>query len=137
MSGGKKMSRIRTAAVLVILAVIVTGISMANKPNVGEEDSITVSPSMLVLSRYVAAVTVHTNIRGSMARSNVWLYRAIDDEDNIVYINPVLVKTDSLGYLVAKFNAEQVKDIVEPGKIELTLETIDGFIASDKIQVKK
>jgi len=137
MSGEKKMSRIRTATVLVILAVIVTGISMANKPNGGEEDepSITISPSTLVLSRYVVDVTVHTNIRGSMSLNNLWLYRIIDDEK--VYIYPRFVKLDSLGYLVAKFYAEDVKAKVEPGKVELTLETNDGFSASDTIMVKE
>ncbi len=129
------MNSIRTATTLVILAVIITGMSMANKPNVGDEDSITISPSTLVLSRYVVDVTVHTNIRGSMSLNNLWLYRIIDDEK--VYFYPRLVKLDSLGYLVAKFYAEDVKTIVEPGKVELTLETIDGFSASDTIRVKE
>jgi len=128
------MSSIRTAAVLVILAVIITGISMANKPNDVTDPSITVSPSMLVLSRYVAAVTVNTNIKGSMDVKDVCLYRTKNGISGA--IQPYETFTDAMGYLVAKFNAEAVKYIVKIGTVELTLETTDGFIASDTIRVK-
>ena len=131
------MSNIRTATALVILAVIVTGISMANKPNDGEDDSITVSPSMLVLSRYVADVTVHTNLTGSRIVEDVVLYRTKNGKRISDLIRPCDTFTDAMNHLVAKFNAEDVKDIVEIGKVELTLEVTDEFIASDKIRVKR
>ena len=132
------MNSFRTAAVLVILAVIITGISMANKPNDVTEDSITVSPSTLVLSRYVADVTVHTNIKGLMAvGEELWLYRTKNGDIISDPIEPRDTFTDTMGYLVAKFYAEDVKAIVEPGKVELTLETTDGFKASDTIMVKQ
>jgi hypothetical protein len=135
MSGVSKMSSIRTTAVLVILAVIVTGISMANKPNVGDGINITVSPSTLMLSRDIACVTVHTNILGSVPKSNLWLFGITDDP-----IQPYLTKTDSMGHLVAKFSGLDIRTIVAPGRVELTLVGIDlddpSFSASDTIRVK-
>ena len=127
------MSSIRTATVLVLLAVMVTGISMANKPNVGDGINITVSPSTLMLSRDIACVTVHTNIPiGSVNRSSLLLYGIEDTEP----IDPYYTESDSLGYLVAKFSGIDIRTIVAPGQVELTLEG-PTFSASDTIRVKK
>ena len=138
------MNSIRTAATLVILAVIITGISMANKPNEGDGINITVSPSTLVLSRDICCVTVHSNISlilmtedelDSLSAS----LRLSGPEDDP--ITPYLIKADDCGDLVAKFDGTDVKTIVgvEPGEVELTLRfTISGesFSASDTIRVK-
>lgn len=134
------MSRIRTATVLVILAVIVTGISMANKPNVGAGFNITASPSTLVLSRDSVCVTIHTNIPiGLVDRSSLLLSGIKGDP-----IAPYKTKSDSLGHLVAKFNdldeENDIRAIVAPGPVTLTLTgvTVDGeFSASDTIRVKQ
>jgi len=138
MYGESNMSSIRTATVLVILAVIITGISMANKPNVEDGINITVSPSTLMLSRDIACVTVHTNIPiGSVDRSSLLLYGIEDTEP----IAPYYTKSDSLGHLVAKFDGDLARTIVEPGQVMLTLTglTVEDeiFSASDIIMVKK
>jgi hypothetical protein len=140
MSGGKEMSNIRTATVLVILAVIITGISMANKPNEGDGINITVSPSTLMLSRDIPCVTIHSNIPGVVEKEVLWLYGVADDP-----IQPYLTKTDARGHLVAKFSGIDIRTIVAPGKVELTLiededlgDNIDpAFSASDTIRVKQ
>ena len=125
------MSSIRAAATLVILAVIITGISMANKPNVGEETSITVSPSTLMLSRDIPCVTIHSNIPGVVAKENLLLFGI-----NEYPIQPYLTKTDAMGHLVAKFSGIDIRDIVAPGMVELTLIGPD-IEASDTIIVKE
>jgi len=129
------MSSIRTAAVLVILAVIITGISMANKPNEGDGINITVSPSTLMLSRDIPCVTIHSNIPGVVAKEYLWLYRSIDGELIGDPIQPYLTKTDAMGHLVAKFSGIAIRDIVAPGQVELTLIGPD-IDASDTIRVK-
>lgn len=129
------MNSIRTTATLVILAVIVTGVSMANKPNVGEEISITVSPSTLMLSRDIPCVTIHSNIPGVVAKEVLWLYGSIDGEIISDPIQPYLTKTDDMGHLVAKFTGPDIMTIVVPGKVELTLIGPD-IEASDTIRVK-
>jgi hypothetical protein len=143
-SGGSKMSSIRTAATLVILAVIITGISMANKPNVGDGINITVSPSTLMLSRDIPCVTIHSNIPDEVEEVDLWLYRSIDGVLISDPIQPYLTKTDAMGHLVAKFRGVDIRTIVAPGEVELTLiedenleDEIDPvFSASDTIRVK-
>jgi hypothetical protein len=125
------MNSIRAAATLVILAVIITGISMANKPNVGEETSITVSPSTLMLSRDIPCVTIHSNIPGVVAEEDLWLFGITEYP-----IQPYLTKTDAMGHLVAKFSGIDIRTIVAPGKVELTLIGPD-IEASDTIRVKE
>ena len=82
---------------------------------------IVVAPNTLVLSAPGAWVSVHTNLPfGSVAVA--W------------------TKADSRGNLVAKFDIDAVKAIVEPGEATLTLTgaMLDGepFAASDTISVK-
>ena len=131
------MSSTRTAAILVILAVIVTGISMANKPNEGEEISITVSPSTLMLSRDIPCVTIHSNIPyGLLVEATLWLSGPVGDP-----IPPCCpTKADLCGDLVVKFDGDLIRTIVKQGKVELTLTgvTVDGdaLSASDTIRVK-
>lgn len=118
------MSSIRTAEVLVILAVIVTGISMANKPNEGDGINITVSPSTLMLSRVIPCVTIHSNIPGSAPEEELWLYRTIDGVISSPQIQPYLAKTDSTGRLVAKFSDLEIRKIVAPDQVDLVLTRI-------------
>ena len=132
------MSSIRRVAVLVILAVIVTGISMANRPNEGDGINITASPSTLVLSRDSVCVTIHTNIPIGLVDRSSLLLSGIEDYS----IAPYRTKSDSLGHLVAKFNdldeENDIRAIVAPGQVtlELTVDIFDGeeykeFSASD------
>jgi len=130
------MSNIRTATALVILAVIVTGISMANKPNVGDGINITVSPSTLMLSRDIPCVTIHSNIDGVVPEEALSLFRTKDGEIISDPIQPYLTKTDAMGHLVAKFSDIEIRKIVAPGKVELTLIGPD-IEASDTIRVKQ
>jgi hypothetical protein len=133
------MNSIRTTATLVILAVIVTGVSMANKPNVGDGINITVSPSTLMLSRDIPCVTIHSNIPGVVAEEDLWLYGVTEYP-----IQPYLTKTDDMGHLVAKFTGPDIMTIVVPGRVELTLiedddledDVVPVFSASDTIRVK-
>lgn len=134
------MNSIRTATTLVILAVIITGMSMANKPNEGDGINITVSPSTLMLSRDIPCVTIHSNITGVVEKEYLWLFGIADDP-----IQPYLTKTDAMGHLVAKFSGIDIRTIVDPGKVELTLiedEDLEDYIepvfsASDTIRVKE
>ena len=143
------MNSIRTAAVLVILAVIVTGISMANKPNDEDGINITVSPSTLVLSRDIGCVSVHSNITESMmtgANVDLALLRLSGPVGG--FVEPYDMFLDNRGHLVFKFIADEVKEIVEVDRqVELSLvsvtieedetEIFDSLIASDTIRVKE
>ena len=52
----------RILAVVVLLAVVAGGISMANKPNEGDGISITIAPRTLAKSRPSRCLSVHSNI---------------------------------------------------------------------------
>jgi hypothetical protein len=127
------MNTIRTAATLVILAVIITGISMANKPNEGDGINITVSPSTLMLSRDIPCVTIHSNIDGSAPKEELWLYRTINGVISSPQIQPYLTKTDSMGHLVAKFSDVEIRKIVDPGPVDLVLTRIIITDASEEV----
>ena len=139
------MSLTRIATVLVVLAVIATGISLANKPNMGDEYNITVSPSTLVLSRYSADVTVHSNIPCDIVEDgSVRLYRITEMDGDVVYseeIVPISMFADNLGHLVGKFDTADVEEKVEPGEIEFVLTwdvDEDSFTSNpDTIMVKE
>ena len=137
------MNSFRTKTILVLLAVIITSISMANKPNEGEGINITVSPSTLVLSRDIGCVTVHSNIPFDPTADYLNLLCLSGPEG---LESPYLAKADSCGELVLKFDGSAIKTIVgeEPGQVELTLVTPDDqepsefiVIASDTIRVKE
>ena len=117
------MSSIRAAATLVILAVIITGISMANKSNDEDGINITVSPSTLVLSRDIGCVSVHSNITESMmtaADVDLALLRLSGPVGG--FVEPYDMFLDNRGHLVFKFIADEVKEIVEVGRqVELSL----------------
>jgi hypothetical protein len=92
---------------------------------------IQISPSTLNLEYQGTVVTVHTNIPFSAV------------EGATVYLNSVQIawwKADNQGNFVAKFKAEEVKGIVEPGDtaiLRLTGETTSGdyFSGIDEIRV--
>ena len=143
------MNSFRTKTILVLLAVIITSISMANKPNEGEGINITVSPSTLVLSRDIGCVTVHSNITESMmTETNVDLALLRLSGSVGGFVKPYDMFVDNRGHFVFKFIAEDVKEIVEVGhQVELSLvsvtidvdetESLDSLIASDTIRVKE
>jgi len=132
------MTSIRTGTILAVLAVVVTGISMANKPNEGNDYSITVSPNTLMLSRDIVCVTIHSNIP----------YEAVEVvalEIDGAEFSDYSTKPDSLGHLVVKLDGNAVKEVLEqnfdgPCLVEFTLDVqIEGkdVSASDKIRVKE
>ena len=130
------MKIIRSAIVVVLLVGIGSGIVIANKANEGEGDCITISPSTLVLSSFSGDVTVHSNIVYALVDcSSLELKNPAGD-----VVTPDSTKRDDCGHLVAKFNTEDVRDIVEPGQVTLTLsgvlEDSTLFAASDTITVK-
>lgn len=91
---------------------------------------VTVSPSTLVLSSQGQWVTVHTDIA----------YAAV--EKSTLELNGVAVawtKSDDKGFLVGKFNLDDVKSIVAPPSAELTLSGVcyDGtlFTGTDIVSV--
>ena len=126
------MKTICSAIVVVLLLGIGCGVLIANGATDGEGICITISPKTLVLSNDTGCVTVHTNVAIGL----------VDCESlQLDGISPYLTKEDSRGELVAKFDADAVKGIVEPGEVTLTLTGVlaDGteFAASDTIRVKE
>lgn len=96
----------------------------------GEEIAIVISPSTLNLDSAGEWVTVHAEIPFSVV------------DDASVELNGIPVEAtfaDNRGELVAKFLIGDVKEIVEPGLVTLTLAgtTIDGgpFSGTDTIRV--
>lgn len=126
------MKSIWTVMVVALLVVIGSGISMANKPSEGEGICITISPKTLVLNSDGGCVTVHTNISIELVDCNSLLLEGIA---------PYLTKADDRGELVAKFDTDAVKSVVDTGQVTLTLTGVleDGssFAASDTITVKE
>lgn len=92
--------------------------------------AIQVSPSILNLDSQGVWVTIHADIA----------YRDVDGFTVTLNGIPVeVVKADSRGDLVAKFCLDDVKDILEPGKVALTLTgvTSDGasFVGTTMVKV--
>ena len=81
------------------------------------EIEIQVSPQTIVLGSETVWVTVHTNMPYSRADRASLTLNGID----IAW-----TKSDLQGYLVAKFNQADVKEIVVPPSIELVLEGVTG-----------
>jgi hypothetical protein len=126
------MRTICSAIVVVLLLGVACGMVIANGASEGDGMCITISPKTLALSSDVTCVTVHSNIAiGLVDCASLQLEG----------ISPYLTKADSRGELVAKFHASEVKSIVEPGQVTLTLTGLlaDGtdFAASDTITVKE
>jgi hypothetical protein len=119
-------------AAVVLVVVVGTSMVTANKQNEGDEYSITIAPSTLVLSGPDTIVTVHSNIPyGTVVTTGLTLNG----------IEPTYTKADACGDLVVKFSQVDVKDIVDPGIAVLTLSGSlnDGslFAVSDDITVKE
>ena len=96
-----------------------------------EETAIAVSPAAISMGSQGTVVSVHTNIP----------YGAVDKAS--LTLNDVEIawtKSDTLGYLVAKFNLDDVKAIVSAPSSELTLTGVllngTPFAASDTVAVR-
>jgi hypothetical protein len=122
--------------VLVNTAAAVALAVFANNPLAAEEIAITVAPNVINIASASTVVTVHTDIPFSAVAGAT------------VELNGIEIswwKSDSRGYFVAKFEAGEVKGIVEPGtnaRLTLTGETKSGEVFSgsddvDVIEVKK
>jgi len=95
------------------------------------EITIKVTPRVLVLDSEGTLVTVHTDIA----------YYAVDTASLTLNGIPIAwTKADARGNLVAKFNQDDVKDIVAPPSVALELSgtTTDGtsFSGTDMIVIK-
>ncbi len=95
------------------------------------EITIKVTPRVLVLDSEGTLVTVHTDIA----------YYAVDTASLTLNGIPIAwTKADARGNLVAKFNQDDVKDIVAPPSVALELSgtTTDGtsFSGTDTIVIK-
>ena len=119
-------------AAVALMVVVGTSLVMANKATDGEGDCITISPNTLVLSSEDTIVTVHSNIPYALVNTVTLTLNGIP---------ATFSKADACGDLVVKFGRADVKDIVEPGIVTLTLSgrLQDGspFEASDTITVKE
>jgi hypothetical protein len=92
---------------------------------------IKVSPDVLALHSQGGRLTVHTDIAYSLVDKDTILLNGI--------LEPYIVKSDARGQLVAGFDIDEVKDMVEPPSATFTFtgETKDGddFIGTDTIRV--
>jgi hypothetical protein len=117
--------------VLVSIAAVVALFVLAASPLAAQEIAITVSPNVINIASASTLVTVHTDIP----------YSAVAGAT--VELNGIGIswwKSDNRGYFVAKFEAGEVKGIVEPGTtatLTLTGQTKDGqpFSGSDDVDV--
>ena len=121
-------------AAFFLMAVVCTGLVMANKATDGEGDCITISPKTLVLSSPDTIVTVHSNIP----------YVSVNTVSlTLNGIPATFSKADACGDLVVKFGREDVQGKVVTGIATLTLSGVlndeDGtpFEASDDITVRE
>ena len=117
---------------VIVMVAVSTSLVIANKPNEGDGDNITISPNTLVLSSPDTIVTVHSNIPyGSVDTASLTLNG----------IEATFTKADACGDLVVKFSRGDIQGIVEPGTATLTLlgSLKDGtaFSASDDITVRE
>ena len=126
------MRKSYVVAAVVLLVVVCSGLVMANKASDGEGYCITITPKTLVLSSPDTVVSVHSNIPYSSVNTVTLTLNGISAK---------FTKADACGDLVVKFNQVDVKEIVKPGIVTLTLsgELKDGtpFEASDTITVRE
>ena len=117
--------------VAALFVIVCGGLSIANKANDGDGICITVSPNTLVLSCDTGSVSVHTNVPIGLVDCSSVLLEGV---------TPYLVKADSCGHLVAKFDSSLIKEVVEPGQATLTftglLKDSTVFAVADTITVK-
>ena len=123
----KQTSRILIVFMLVgIFAVM----GYANSANKGDDPSISISPSTLVLKAPVKCVSVHSNLPYSLVDAS---------SVTLEGVAPYLVTADDLGDMVAKFDVDAIAEVVEAGEQILTMTCIfDGveISVSDGIRVK-
>ncbi len=82
-----------------------------------------VSPNVFILDHMGLTVSIHTEVKvSSVLRSSVVLHGV-----NGASITPLYITSDSRGNLVAKFESDDIKRIVEIPRTELSL---SGFFNS-------
>lgn len=128
----------RRSIISVIAICLAIGL-IAMSPSIGraQDATINVAPNMLVISSMGNKVTIHSNIpAGTVNVSTLEL-----SIDGIGSLTPISTFADARGQLVAKFDMEEVKGIVNVPSTELTLTGVyfEGgtFTASDVIEVKE
>ena len=126
-----KKALFSTAIIVVLLASMVS----ANKASGDGQDSIKVSPKVLILEKPGSSFSVHSNIDySSVVVSSLEL--TADGEE----IDPFRTSFDSIGDLVIKVKRQVIQDVAKVGTMTITLkgEKKDGteFEVSDKITVK-
>ena len=124
------MKQVTKKIIVFVLVGAFTVMCYANSANKGDEPSISVSPSTLVLKAPVKCVSVHSNLPYSLV---------VPASITLEGVSPYLVKADDLGDMVAKFDVKEIAAIVSPGEQELTLSCIfdgDEICITDTINVK-
>ena len=108
------------------------GIAFADSVQSIDPIEITVSPKTLVLHSEGVWVSVHTDMP-------YYAVATLSLELNDIEV--AWTKSDSRGYLVAKFNLDEVKNIIAPPNAELTLTGTTkagvAFEGSDIVKVSK
>ena len=121
---------------VLVIACLLGGLVSANKASGDGEDSITVSPKVLVLDKPGSSFSVHSNIDySSVVQGSLEL--TADGEE----ISPFRTSADDTGDLVIKVKRQVVQDIAKVGSMTIRLkgDKVDGskIDASDTITVKK
>ena len=118
---------------LVLSIVVLAGLVLTGPAVIADgadEIDIQVSPGVISLASKAEWVTVHADIPYSQVAGITVTLNGVGVE---------FTKSDDRGYLVAKFNSGDVKDILEVGMVDLVLsgETWAGtpFTGTDTIKV--
>ena len=120
---------------IAIIVVLLAGMVSANKPSGDGQDSIKVSPNVLILDKPGSSFSVHSNIDYSSVDVG-----SLELTADGTKIDSIRASSDSIGDLVIKVQRKVIQDVAKVGTMTITLkgEKKDGstFEVSDKITVK-
>lgn len=121
-----------SVCVLLLVIGLFAGMAVSQTGSSEVEVSIVVSPSTINIQSKGVWVTVHADIPYSEVADAIV---TLDDVD----VEVVCTKSDARGDLVAKFDVDAIKDIVDPGtaELELSVITVSGerFYVTDTVTV--
>jgi hypothetical protein len=124
--------------VLIGMAVVLclfVGLVSANKASGDGNDSITVSPNVLILDKPGSSFSIHSNIDYSSV-----VISSLELTADGTKIDPIRASADSIGDLKIKVKRQVIQDIAKVGSMTFTLkgEKKDGSAidVSDTITVK-
>ena len=120
---------------IAVVLCLLAGLVSANKASGDGDDSITVSPNVLILDKPGSSFSIHSNIDYSLVIIDS-LELTADGEN----IDPFRASADDIGDLVIKVKRQVIQDIAKVGSMTITLtgDKIDGSVidVSDTISVK-